>query len=133
MVAELLALVARWRLEAELYRRRGRTSDADSLESLVAELEAVLVNFYAATASRHVAAELIGYSLVHVDRLLKTGVVRQKEGPEGLEVYLCDLPVHAGRLPYLLGSHALNRPTDAPIELQQAQIRQRRDLIKKLG
>lgn len=133
MLTALFELIERWRGEIALCRRRGRTADADYLESVVDELEATLLCIFSSTAPPAEAAERVGYSGVHIQRLMKDGTVRLVETREGTEVYLCDLPVHAGRLPYLLGSHALNRPTDAPIELQQAQIRQRRELIKKLG
>lgn len=133
MLNELFDLIEKWRSEIALYRRRGRNADADHLESLVDEFEVVLARIYSATAPPPEAAQRIGYSGVHVQRLMKHGVVRQVETEAGTEVYLCDLPVHAGKLLSLLGARLPERPEDGPIELQQARLRQRRELRKKLG
>jgi hypothetical protein len=132
MLIELYDLIDRWRSEIALYRRRGRAGDADHLESFVDELEAVLVGIYSTTAPLAEAAERVGYSGVHIQRLVKDGTVRLVETREGTEVCLCDLPVHAGRLLSLLGARLPERPADGPIELREARLRRRRDARRKL-
>ena len=133
MLNEIFDLIERWRSEIALYRRRGRTGDADHQESLLNELEAVLSRIYSAIAPPTEAAERIGYSNVQVQRLMKDGTVRQMETGEGPKVFLCDLPVHAGRLLSLLGVPPPKRPTDGPIELQKARLGRRREARRKLG
>lgn len=132
MLTPLFDLMEKWRGEVALYRRRGRTEDADHQESLVDELEAVLACIFAATAPPPEAAQRIGYSGVHVQRLMKHGVVRQVETETGTEVYLCDLPVHAGKLLSLLGARLPDRPEDGPIQLQEVRLQRRREARRKL-
>ena len=132
MLTELFALIERWRSEIALYRRRGRIADADHQESLVDELEAVLACIYSATAPPAEGAERAGYSTVQIYRLMKDGAIRQVETDRGTEVYLCDLPVHPGRLLSLLGARLPERPADGPIELREARLRRRRDARRKL-
>lgn len=133
MLEELFALLDRWRVEIALYRRRRMMEDANRQESLLEELEEVLARISSASAPPAEAAARTGYSPVQVGRLTKDGTVRQVEGREGTRLLLCDLPVHAGMLPTLLGLRISERPADGPIELQEARLRRRREARRKLG
>jgi len=65
-------MVARWRTEVALLRKRGVKELADGLESYIDELEQVLVEADLEALSLDQASEESGYSKAHLSRLIAT-------------------------------------------------------------
>ncbi len=92
-------LAARWREDAEVFRRYGAAGRARMLERMAAELERTTRGDEAARVDLSTAADLSGFSRSHLRRLIRTGKLPATEGETGDPlVRVSDLPRKAGPL-----------------------------------
>src|SRR5215212_391155 len=86
-------LAARWRADAQVFRRYGSTGRARMLERLAAELEQTASHEAAALVDLTGAAELTGFTRGHLRRLYRDGrlVPVRVEGDEP-QFSVADLP-----------------------------------------
>lgn len=94
----LAALLARWREDAAVLRRRGADARADLLEQLAAEAEKAVEGWWEAELSVKEAARFSGYSRERIRELVRAGKIpdRSPTGAPGapIRVRRCDLPRH---------------------------------------
>jgi hypothetical protein len=86
-------LAARWRADAQVFRRYGSTGRARMLERLAAELEQTATEEAAAVVDLTTAAQLTGFTRGHLRRLFRDGRLApvRMEGDEPL-FRVADLP-----------------------------------------
>jgi hypothetical protein len=79
-------LAARWRADAQVFRRYGSTGRARMLERLAAELEQSATEEAAAVVDLSTAAQLTGFTRGHLRRLYRAGRLEpvRMEGDEPL-------------------------------------------------
>jgi hypothetical protein len=85
-------LVARWRSEAALLRRRGCGAPADLAEALAAELEDTLATRDSEPLTLRNAAAESGYSIGHLRRLIASRVLENQGKPRDPRIRRGDLP-----------------------------------------
>ncbi len=93
-------LLANWRADAATLRRRGATSHADLLDSLIADCEAALTIQQVEAVTLAEAARVSGYTADHLGRLIREGKLRNVGRPHAPRVLLTNLP----RKPDVLGA-----------------------------
>jgi hypothetical protein len=92
------ALAARWREDAEVFRRYGAAGRARMLERMAAELEQTTRGDGAARVDLRTAADLSGFSRSHLRRLIRTGKLpATRDGAGDPLVSVSDLPRKPGR------------------------------------
>lgn len=103
------ALAARWREDAQVFRRYGATGRARMLERMAAELERSTSGDAAARVDLRTAANLSGFSRSHLRRLIRTGrLPATSDGAGNPIVSVSDLPRKPG---HLGGAPAAARPS----------------------
>ena len=91
-VERLEALPARWRQEADLFRRRGQEGQAQMVDSLAGELERELHEWLTESLTLTEASVESGYSYNHLQHALSNGSL-PNAGVEGSpRIRRCDLP-----------------------------------------
>src|SRR5687767_3771453 len=95
----IAALVAKWREEATLLRRRGASAQADAAESYAAELEAAVREWQLAELTLDDAAQESGYSYSALQKKLANGELGNVGGKGTPRVRRGELPKKAGRIP----------------------------------
>jgi hypothetical protein len=93
-------LAARWREDAQVFRRYGAAGRARMLEHMAAELELSTQVGQTACVDLSTAAELSGFTRAHLRRLIRNG--RLTVAPDGageLRVRVKDLPRKPGHAP----------------------------------
>lgn len=88
----LPALVARWREEALVLRRRGALGQAEVLEGAATEMEALLAIAGESTVSLQEAAALSGYTTDALTRLVRRGALQNLGRPRAPRFRVRDLP-----------------------------------------
>ena len=96
----LAGLLARWRAECDVLRRRGATTQAEALESAAADLEAALTMAGAETVTLAEAARLSGYTPDTLGRMVRAGSLRNVGRPHAPRLRVADLP----RKPHVSGA-----------------------------
>jgi len=86
------SLLARWREECALLRRRGAAAHAEVLESAAADLEATLTMAETEAVTLAEAARLSGYTADALGRMIRTGALRNLGRPHAPRVRVADLP-----------------------------------------
>ena len=92
----LAALVATWREEAGLYRRRGLEDAAVLVESLTDELEAYLRSAAHETVTLTEAAEVGGYRYDSLSKMLREGKIENVGEKNRPRIRRMDIPVKPG-------------------------------------
>ena len=85
-------LRARWRADAAVLHRRGAEGAAVLLESCAAELDAALADGAPEPVTLAEAANLSGYSIPHLRRLIADGALRNVSANGRVRVRPGDLP-----------------------------------------
>ena len=85
-------LLAEWREEAALFRRRGLNQAADLAESYAAELEAAVSAYELATLTLTEAATESGYSVSHLGRMVRDGTIPNAGRANAPRIAMKDLP-----------------------------------------
>ena len=88
------ALAARWREDAQVFRRYGACGRARMLERLADELERAAGADQSVTVDLSTAAELSGFTRAHLRRLIRDGKLATTS--DGARVRACDLPRKPG-------------------------------------
>jgi hypothetical protein len=88
------ALAARWREDAQVFRRYGAAGRARMLERLADELERAADADQSATVDLSTAAELSGFTRAHLRRLIRDGKLATTS--DGSRVRASDLPRKPG-------------------------------------
>jgi hypothetical protein len=88
------ALAARWREDAQVFRRYGAAGRARMLEVMADEVERAAGTDQAATVDLSTAAELSGFTRAHLRRLIRDGKLAAT--PDGSRVRTSDLPRKPG-------------------------------------
>ncbi len=99
----LRALAARWREEAELYRRRSLESQAGMAESFAADLETALREWNLEALSLDAAADESDYSYSALQKKVASGEIPNAGNKGSPRIRRCDLPRKAGRRSVELG------------------------------
>lgn len=86
------ALVARWRDEAGLFRRRGQASLADLLESVAAELHEAIEADRLQLLTLHQAAAESGLSYSGLEKAVRAGRIPNAGRPGQPRIRRADLP-----------------------------------------
>jgi hypothetical protein len=91
-VSGLQELAARWRSEAELYRRRGLEQPARMAESFAAELEQRLDEWRLEALTLDQAAAESGYSYSALQKAVSSGAIPTAGDRGRPRIRRCDLP-----------------------------------------
>lgn len=91
------ALAARWREDAQVFRRYGASGRARMLEQMAAELELSTQADASATVDLSTAAALSGFSRAHLRRLIREGKLTTTA--DGALIRVSDLPRKPGYTP----------------------------------
>lgn len=86
------SLLARWREDCTVLRRRGATVHADVLEGAVADVEAALTLAGSEAVTLAEGARLSGYSADALGRLVRAGRIPNLGRPHAPRVRVADLP-----------------------------------------
>lgn len=90
-------VLARWRGDAAVLRRRGAGEYAALLDGCAAELEAVLTDGAAEPVTLAEASKASGYSVAHLRRLIAEGALRNVSSNCRVRVRVGDLPRKPGQ------------------------------------
>ena len=90
-------LSAKWREEAELFRRRGAIEAAATLEGCADELDNAFRLWCLEALTLERAAEESGYSYAHLQRLVCEGQLENVGKHGSPRIRRCDLPRKTGR------------------------------------
>lgn len=85
-------VLARWRDDAAVLRRRGAEGHAALLDGCAAELDAALTAGAAEPVTLAEGARLSGYSVAHLRRLIAGGALRNVSANGRVRVRVGDLP-----------------------------------------
>ena len=88
----LTSLLARWHDEAAMLRRRGAIAQADVLDSAAAELAAALAMRESGAVTLAEAAQISGYTVDALGRLMRSGKLRNVGRPHAPRLRVADLP-----------------------------------------
>lgn len=91
-VERLEALPARWRQEADLYRRRGQEPLAQMADSFAADLERELHDWSVEPLTLAEASAESGYSYGHLQHALSDGALPNSVVEGSPRIRRCDLP-----------------------------------------
>lgn len=94
-IGPLTQMVAAWRAEAELLRRRGQTGPADMADSFAVDLEQALHSWETEELTLGQAAEESGYSYSHLQQMHTSGKLATSGNGGRPLVRRCDLPCKA--------------------------------------
>lgn len=127
MVEDAKQKMSQWRSEASVFRKRGYEGEAQRAEDFADELAELIRQFYGRMCLVEEAAERHGYTVAGIGRMIKDGVVRAECRPDGVYVYVAELPVKPGYLLRALGGHPDDVAGTDPVEVQQARLRYRKE------
>lgn len=88
-------MVARWRTEVALFRRRGALEAAETLDDCARECERTFDAWWHEPLDIPAAAAESGYSADHLRELARSGQLRHSRDGHRVLVRRCDLPRHA--------------------------------------
>ena len=96
-------LPGKWRKESEVFRRRGATEAAATLEDVAAELEAAFAEWEMEELTLQDAASESGYSYSHIQSLVASGEIENLGSKGTPRIRRCDLPRKVGHQSRALG------------------------------